>query len=100
LRLGESQRIISGNIHSVKKKSKADELRPEYDLKKLKGAVRGKYAKIIEDTALVYAIREGEATDSVSRAKIFKIIKGTRRKSIHPVIARSAKRLRRSNLSK
>lgn len=35
------------------------------------------FAEVIEDTALVNAIREGEATDSVSRAKVFEILEGT-----------------------
>ena len=32
-------------MKKVNNKKKIDELRPEYDLSKLKGAVRGKYAK-------------------------------------------------------
>ncbi len=33
-------------------------------------------AEVIEDLALVRAIQEGEATESVSRAEIFQILEG------------------------
>lgn len=33
-------------------------------------------AEVIEDLALVRAIREGEATESVSRAEIFQVLEG------------------------
>lgn len=35
------------------------------------------FAEIIEDLALVNAIKEGEATESVSRAEVFQILEGS-----------------------
>lgn len=34
------------------------------------------FAELIEDFALVNAIKEGEATESVSRAEVFQILEG------------------------
>jgi len=45
---GQSDRVHGRNEDIMKKannKESADNLRPEYDLSKLKGGVRGKYAK-------------------------------------------------------